>query len=92
MGNIVYLGGAKNYSSVRYAFVWCCRLAEWDPSMGEDIPMQELYSDYAGRAGHFGDVTIKFQHGDGVIRPVSFAVWYEIFCRVYDKYGCPTDL
>jgi hypothetical protein len=84
MGSIVYLGGAKNYSSVRYAFVWCCRLV---PIMGSDTPMEELYFDYAGRAGHFGDVTIKFQHGGDVIRPVSFKVWYEIFCRVYDKYG-----
>jgi hypothetical protein len=88
MDNVAYLHGAKNYSSVRYAFIWCFRMAEWDPSMGEDTPMRELYSWYADRAGHFGDVTIAFRHGDDVIRPVSFAVWYEIFCRVYDKCGC----
>jgi hypothetical protein len=72
MGNIVYLGGAKNYSSVRYAFVWCCRLAEWDASLGEDTPMQELYFDYAARARQFGHNTIKFQLRNDVIQPVSF--------------------
>jgi hypothetical protein len=94
MNNIVYLENAKNFASVRYAYVWCQRLASWDPDMRSDTDMEELYFDYAARARHFGHITKKFQLDGDVIQPVNFEVWYEIFCHVYGgvldiggKYG-----
>jgi hypothetical protein len=80
----VYWLAAKNYSSVRYAYVWCEKLAGWDPTMGGDIDdMRTLYREYAAQARHLGHVVGKFQHTDNIIRPVHFNTWYEIFCRVF---------
>jgi len=91
-----HLLGAKNYSSVRYAFYWCKQLASWDSTMGSDTDMQTLYHEYAARARHLGHVTEKFELPGDIIRPVHFDTWYEIFCRVYDSHGgdyfVPRDL
>jgi hypothetical protein len=53
---IIHLWGAKNYSSVRYAYCWCEQLASYDPDMGSDMDgsdtlmMRTLYHEYAARA------------------------------------------
>lgn len=48
----VYWLGAKNYSSVRYAYVWCEQLVGWDPATRSDTDMLTLYREYAARARH----------------------------------------
>jgi hypothetical protein len=78
------------YQSVRYAYVWCEKLASWDPTMGAGTPMIDLYDEYAASARHLGHVIEKFNFPDDVIEPVDFDTWCEIFTRVFDREGiCP---
>ena len=67
------------YQSVRYAYVWCYNLASWDPTMGADTPMIDLYDEYAASARHLDHVAEKFNFPDDVIEPIDFDTWYEIF-------------
>jgi hypothetical protein len=91
MTTLAYWRGAKNYQSVRYAYVWCERYIEWEPETNwlelefPDTDMRELYREYARDAHHFGHVAKKFRHHGGIIQPVDFTTWYEIFCRVYGR-------
>jgi hypothetical protein len=80
---IAYWSGAKNYSSVRYAYVWCEQAVDWDPETNTD--MAALYRDYAAKAHHLGHVAKKFELDPNIIQPVNFDTWHEIFCRVYDR-------
>jgi|SRR5262249_21374347 hypothetical protein len=68
----------------------CQNLASWDPTMCADIPMIDLYDEYAASARHLDHVAEKFNLPDDIIEPVDFDMWYEIFCRVFDREGiCP---
>jgi hypothetical protein len=53
MSKITYWRGAKNYQSVRYAYVWCERHTAWEPETKwlelepNNTDMRALYREYA---------------------------------------------
>jgi hypothetical protein len=54
------------------------RLASQDRDMGSDRSMMQLYFEYTAAARRLGNYAI---------RPIGYNSWYEIFCRVHDKWG-----